>query len=68
MQKHDRAYSASKFRRKYVGDIDMHYGITRNGIVISCCTTVNTFKTYLENANLFWKYASANNLCVKNRR
>ena len=29
MQKHDRAYSADKFRRKYVGDIKMLYSITR---------------------------------------
>ena len=29
MQKHDRDYSADKFRRKYVGDIKMLYSIIR---------------------------------------
>ena len=34
MQKHDQAYLACKFRRKYVCDNDMQYSIAREGILI----------------------------------
>ena len=57
MQKHNRAYSAFEFKRKYAFANEMQYSITREVISILQYTTVNmlvylyiTSKTDVENA------------------
>ena len=64
MQKHDRAYSACEFSRRYVCDNEMHSVLSR--MAYWYYTTVNmlvyfdiTNKTYPENHNLFWKFATS---------
>ena len=61
MQKHDQAYLACKFRRKYVCDNDMQYSIAREGILILYYSKYVT-KSILRTTTCSEKNARAKNL------